>query len=175
MQGKAGDDFRSKFLNEDLARLTSALAETIIPRTDTPGAIDAGVPGFIDDLLLAPFSSTEQQNNFIEGITAFAIEAKSALGKNFEDATPEEQLSFVKQKNSELLSGGGAAQSEGWWAAGTGKGKPFFLEMKRTHITWILYKRSRSNESTPVQPGTWSVQRMRTTNASGKSVGYLAN
>jgi len=121
--------FVPKFLNEDLARLTSALAETIIPRTDTPGAIDAGVPGFIDDLLSSVYS-TEQQNNFIEGITAFATEAKSALGKNFEDATPEEQLSLVKQKNSDLLSGGGSAQSEGWWAAGTGKGKSFFLEMK---------------------------------------------
>lgn len=121
--------FVPKFLNDDLASLTSALAETIIPRTDTPGAIDAGVPGFIDDLLSTVYSN-EQQNNFIEGITGFAAEAKSAIGKSFEDATPEEQLSFVKQKNTELLSGGGSTQSEGWWAAGTGKGKPFFLEMK---------------------------------------------
>ena len=118
-----------KFLNEDLARLVSALTETIIPRTDTPGAIDAGVPGFIDDLLSTVYSN-EQQNNFIDGITAFAIEAKSALGKNFEEATPEEQLSFVQKKNSETLSGGATAGSEGWWAAGTGKDKPFFLEIK---------------------------------------------
>lgn len=121
--------FAPKFLNEDLARLTSALAETIIPRTDTPGAIDAGVPGFIDDLLSTVYSN-EQQNTFVEGITTFSKEARTELGKNFEDATPEEQLEFVQKKNSELLAGGGSAQSEGWWAAGTGKGKPFFLEMK---------------------------------------------
>jgi len=121
--------FAPKFLNEDLARLVAAISETIIPKTDTPGAIEAGVPGFIDDLLSTVYSS-DQQNNFIDGITKFAVEAKTALGKDFVDATPEEQLDFVRKKNEEVLSGSGGAASEGWWAAGAGKSKPFFLEIK---------------------------------------------
>lgn len=128
-KAKPDINFQPKFLSEDLARLVSAISETIIPKTDTPGAIEAGVPGFIDDILGTVYS-TEQQNNFIDGINAFAAEAKNNLGKNFEEATPEEQLKFIQAKNTELLSGGGSAQSEGWWAAGTGKGKPFFLEIK---------------------------------------------
>lgn len=126
--------FVPKFLNEDLARLVSAISETILPKTDTPGAIEAGVPGFIDDILSTVYSS-EQQNNFIDGITAFAVESNAALGKDFVDASSEEQLNFVRKKNEELLSGSGGPASEGWWAAGAGKSKPFFLELKELTIT----------------------------------------
>lgn len=125
--------FVPKFFNEDQARLISALAETILPRTDTPGAIDAGVPGFIDDLVGTVYDA-EQQTNFADGLTAFAAKAKTDIGDEFIDATPEQQLDFVKKQNTEALSGTDANQSEGWWAAGTGKNKPFFLEMKELTV-----------------------------------------
>jgi len=125
--------YTPKFFSEDQARLISSLAETILPRTDTPGAIDAGVPGFIDDMVGTVYS-TEQQKTFTDGLTALAEEAKTALSNDFIDAKPEEQLSFVQKKNSEALSGGGGGQSEGWWAAGGSKTKPFFLEMKELTV-----------------------------------------
>ena len=123
-----------KFFKEDQARLVSALAETIIPKTDTPGAIEAGVPGFIDDMVGTVYSE-EQQENFIEGITAFNDEAKKQIGSDFIDASPEEQLAFVKKTNEDILGGGGKADSEGWWAAGSKSKKPFFLEMKELTLT----------------------------------------
>ncbi|HMJ70531.1 MAG TPA: gluconate 2-dehydrogenase subunit 3 family protein [Cyclobacteriaceae bacterium] len=127
--------FKPVFLDEEQGRLVSAIAETIIPRTNTPGAVDAGVPGFIDDLLANVYSS-EQQKAFTDGLTAFAEEAKSEIGDAFIDATPEQQLGFVKKKNTEALSGGSGSgsQSEGWWAAGMGSSKPFFLEVKELTI-----------------------------------------
>lgn len=125
--------FVPKFFNEDQARLVSALAETILPRTDTPGAIDAGVPGFIDDLVATVYSA-EQQKNFTDGLAAIAEQAKTDIGDDFIDGTPEQQLAFVKKQNTDFLSGNNASQSEGWWAAGTGKGKPFFLELKELTV-----------------------------------------
>ena len=125
--------FVPKFFNEEQARLISILAETILPRTDTPGAIDAGVPGFIDDMVATVYSA-EQQKNFTDDLTAFAEQAKKEIGDDFIDATPEQQLDYVKKMNTELLSGNDASQSEGWWAAGSGKSKPFFLEIKEVTI-----------------------------------------
>jgi gluconate 2-dehydrogenase gamma chain len=132
-KAKAAITFIPKFLNEDQARLISALAETILPRTDTPGAIDAGVPGFIDDVVGTVYS-VEQQKNFTDGLAAFASAAKSDIGDDFVDATPGQQLDFVKALNSELLSANNANQSEGWWAAGGANAKPFFLEFKELTI-----------------------------------------
>lgn len=125
--------FVPKFFNDDQARLISALAETILPRTDTPGAIDAGVPGFIDDIVATVYSS-EQQKKFVAGLDALAEQAKAEINENFEDATPDLQLTFVKDQNTKLLSTGDASESKGWWAAGTGKDKPFFLELKELTI-----------------------------------------
>lgn len=123
-----------KFFKEDQARLVSALAETILPKTDTPGAIEAGVPGFIDDLVGTVYTE-EAQKNFVEGLTLFNNEAKKQLGSDFIDASPEEQLSFVKKTNNDILGGGGKADSEGWWAATSKSKKPFFLEMKELTLT----------------------------------------
>lgn len=125
--------FVPKFFTEEQARLVSALADTILPRTNTPGAIDAGVPGFIDDMIGNVYDAN-QQKNFTDGLAALASEAKSQIGGDFVDATPEEQLEFVKNKNSQVLSGADASQSEGWWAAGGGKSKPFFLELKELTV-----------------------------------------
>lgn len=45
----------------------SELAETIIPRTDTPGAKDAGVELFIIDML-ENCTGAKEQNNFMKGL-----------------------------------------------------------------------------------------------------------
>lgn len=125
--------FVPKFFNEDQARLVSALAETILPRTDTPGAIDAGVPGFIDDMVATVYTPA-QQKNFIDGLAALEAQSKSEMGSDFVDASPTEQLAFVNKTNNELLTANKASQSEGWWAAGTSTTKPFFLEIKELTI-----------------------------------------
>jgi gluconate 2-dehydrogenase gamma chain len=130
---KPGITFTPVFFKEDDARMVSAIAEAILPRTTTPGAIDAGVPGFIDDLVGTVYSA-EQQKSFTDGLAAFAAEAKSDIGDDFTGATPEQQLAFVKKKNSDALQGNSGSQSEGWWAAGTGGSKPFFLEIKELTV-----------------------------------------
>jgi hypothetical protein len=132
-KAKSNLAFTPVFFTGDQGRLVSAIAETILPRTNTPGAIDAGVPGFIDDLLGTVYSP-EQQKGFTVGLAAFAEEAKAEIGDDFIDATPEQQLTFLKKKNAEALQGNGGSQSEGWWAAGTGSSKPFFLEIKELTV-----------------------------------------
>jgi hypothetical protein len=49
--------------------LVSEMADTILPRTDTPGALDAGVPEFIDRMLAWWFSG-EERDQFVRGLAA---------------------------------------------------------------------------------------------------------
>lgn len=46
-------DGRLTFYTRDELTLVSTLADTIIPRTDSPGALDAGVPGHLDRMMSA--------------------------------------------------------------------------------------------------------------------------
>ena len=57
--------YKPDFFTEDQARLISEVAEIIIPKTDTPGAKDAGVPGFIDQMLKECYKK-EDQDEFLE-------------------------------------------------------------------------------------------------------------
>ena len=57
-------------LNPVQRALVSELAETILPRTETPGALDAGVPEFIDRMLAWWFTDDER-DRFIRGLAAF--------------------------------------------------------------------------------------------------------
>ena len=62
--------------------LIEALAETIIPATDTPGASQAKVHDFII-LMIKDCSYSNTQSNFIEGLTDLKKYCQSNFGKPF--------------------------------------------------------------------------------------------
>jgi gluconate 2-dehydrogenase gamma chain len=125
--------YKPVFFNEDQARAIETLAEIIIPKTDTPGAKDAGVPGFIDALVKEVYSK-EQQEKFLLGLIEFNEDASKIFGDGFIDCSAEDQLSHFKKHHDEAIaksSGGGAT---GWWNAGSGAEQPFILRMKELTI-----------------------------------------
>src|SRR5690606_3163870 len=77
------------------ASIISTVSEIIIPRTDTPGAIDAGVPGFIDQMLKEVYKE-EDQKYFLDGLAAFNDGAKSEYGDAYIDLDAEDQAAYVK-------------------------------------------------------------------------------
>src|SRR6266571_1362561 len=54
-------------LNPHQTETVATIAELIIPKTDTPGARDAGVPGFID-VMLADWGDEEHRQTFTAGL-----------------------------------------------------------------------------------------------------------
>ena len=90
------------FFTPDQARIVTEVAEIIIPKTDTPGAKDAGVPGFIDTMLKDCYKK-EDQDRFIAGLTAFDEEAKKAYGDSFIYCKPEQQVEHVKKIHEAAL------------------------------------------------------------------------
>jgi gluconate 2-dehydrogenase gamma chain len=95
-------DWKPSFLSQDQATLVTQVAEIIIPKTDTPGAKDAGVPGFID-LMLKDVYSKEDQDRFLEGLKKFDEGAVSAHGDPFVELSAEDQAAFVKKTHDEAV------------------------------------------------------------------------
>ena len=113
--------FKPVFLSEELAGVVSEIAEIIIPKTDTPGAKDAGVPSFID-LMLKDCYEIEDQDRFIKGATDFDADAKATYGDNFILCDPEKQKELVFKYHSEALD---AMKSDS-----PPKERPFIMMMK---------------------------------------------
>ena len=64
----AASDFS---LSDAQRKIVSAVAEHIIPRTSTPGAIDAGVPSFIEMMLQDCYKKPEHYS-FLKGVNDLA-------------------------------------------------------------------------------------------------------
>ena len=70
------------------------LSEMIIPATDTPGSIGAGVPQFIDGLL-TDWAKPETRALYEAGIDFLDEQAQSAMGKDFLELGSEEQVTVL--------------------------------------------------------------------------------
>jgi hypothetical protein len=62
--------YMSRVLDPEMQTFVRAVADLIIPRTDTPGAVDAGVDRFLD-LLLAEYYSQDESERFQRQLTQF--------------------------------------------------------------------------------------------------------
>lgn len=87
-------NYKPVFFNEDEARLVSELSDIILPKTDTPGAKELGVPNFIDKVLNECYKQ-EDQERFKTGLAAFDEEAKKAHGDSFIYCKPEDQVAHI--------------------------------------------------------------------------------
>lgn len=118
---RPGIDWKPVFLTEDQASVISQVAEIIIPRTDTPGAKEVGVPSFIDQILKEVYS-TDDQEWFAQGLKEFNEGAEKSHGDVFTDLDDEDQQAFVKEVHDKAIQAELATQPA--------PRRPFILMMK---------------------------------------------
>jgi hypothetical protein len=98
-----------------------ALAELIVPRTDTAGATDAGVADFVDTVLNdAP---PEDRDEFLSGLAWIDARSREGFGVDFVDARPGQQnalLTTIAEPGEEPA---------------TAVGEAFFQAMKQLTVT----------------------------------------
>lgn len=111
---------RLAVLNPTQNATVIALAERIIPATDTPGATAARVNEFID-LLLAEWFPEDERRAFLEGIADVDARARTAFGNPFAAGTPAQQDGVVAALDDEAT-----ALRE----AGRAAARPFFARFK---------------------------------------------
>jgi gluconate 2-dehydrogenase gamma chain len=71
-----------RFLKTDAFKLLGAVADTIIPKTDTPGAIEARVPAKFDTML-ANWASPERRIELVSALKRIDAVSKEKAGKPF--------------------------------------------------------------------------------------------
>ncbi len=82
-----------RFLNDQDFAMISQVAELIIPETDTPGAIKAGVPDYIDLLVSR---ETDHQYLVADGLRWLNEESARIADKPFLQLTEREQYSILQ-------------------------------------------------------------------------------
>ena len=83
---------QNAFLNPAELAWVKAFADTIIPRTDTPGASDAGVPTIIDRRFA---TNPDLAERFRSGMKALDADAQSRFGSAFPALTSEQQIAVL--------------------------------------------------------------------------------
>ena len=94
-----------EFFNATQAAIVSEVAEIIIPRTDTPGAKDLGVPAFIDTMLKGAYAKTDQER-YVRGLEQFAQRSAQVHGKAFLELNADQQQQLVREVHDAAIQAG---------------------------------------------------------------------
>jgi len=77
-----------RFFNKQEIQFLSRVCDLLIPRTQTPGALDAGVPAFIDGLMV-DWASAETKASFHHTLESIEQELNGLSKVKFVDVTQE--------------------------------------------------------------------------------------
>ncbi|MDZ4375561.1 MAG: gluconate 2-dehydrogenase subunit 3 family protein [Phenylobacterium sp.] len=78
------------------ARVLDALAELIVPRTDTPGARDAGVPAYVDRTI-AGYCTAGEAAEFRAMLDRLEADARTIHGAGFATLTVAQQTAIASK------------------------------------------------------------------------------
>ncbi|MAT54568.1 MAG: hypothetical protein CMN32_08795 [Saprospirales bacterium] len=96
------DGWTPAFFSAEEGEIVKQMAERIFPKTDTPGAIDAGVHGFIDTMM-AEFYQEPEKKMFREGVQRVEADAKSEYGKSFVALKPDQMDALLTKYDEEAF------------------------------------------------------------------------
>lgn len=123
-------------LNAHQYGTVKAMAENIIPRTDTPGATEVGAVDFIDLVLTEWYDEPERQR-FLDGLGEVDSRARRFFGKDFVACAPDQQADILTAlgdkmtEDSKAFSSSGRSQS----LRGYSRNSSFYPMFRRLTLT----------------------------------------
>ena len=99
-QKQAQLDWKPQFFSKNQAALIADIAETILPKTQTPGAKEMAVPQFIDKMVKETMDEVSQKS-LIEGLESFENEVKSKYNIDFISLNAKQKISFLEKLDKE--------------------------------------------------------------------------
>ena len=118
----AGRPWLPRTLDPHQNETVIALADVILPETDTPAASAARVNEFVD-LILTEWFDPEETDRFLTGLADLDARCRDTYGRDFVDCSEEERISVTATMDAEVQ-----ALRE---APGGEPGSHFFFQMKR--------------------------------------------
>lgn len=84
-----------KLLAADQSKILNALVESIIPKTNTPGAGELGVGDFVQKMVKDCYDKKTQES-LVNGIDALNAKSSKTFGKTFTDISKEQKLQLLQ-------------------------------------------------------------------------------
>jgi hypothetical protein len=104
-QKQANLNWKPTFFTNNQAALIAEIAETILPKTQTPGAKELAVPQFIDKMVKDTMDSDAQQN-LLDGLDEFEKNAKLKYSKPFMELSSDQKIELLNQLDKEKPKSG---------------------------------------------------------------------
>jgi gluconate 2-dehydrogenase gamma chain len=132
------------FLTQDQGAIVSEVADLMIPRTDTPGAVDVGVPAFIDTMLKDVYAMRDQER-FITGLEEFEAKSQQQNKQAFLKLEPAQRMALVQSVHDAAV----AAEKQSFNAPDSEWHRPFILMVKE--LTLLGYFTSEAGATKVLQ------------------------
>jgi hypothetical protein len=142
---------QSSILSASQRAVVSGVADVMIPRTDTPGALDVGVPAFID-LMLRDVYIPADRERYLTGLAAFDAAARSQHGQTFVALEPTQRVALVRTFHDAAI-----AEERRLHSQHAHVRRPFILLTKE--LTLLAFFTSQAGATQVLQyvavPGSW--------------------
>jgi hypothetical protein len=127
-------DWQPEFFSVDEARFISSLVDVILPRTETPGALDVQVDMFLDKVFAKTYDSEAQQNIRAQ-MAEFNEACQQQFGDTFANLKEADQITMLKSAEANSGKFNGSV-----WGTAVGKQEPvgFYRSMKSMAI-WAYF------------------------------------
>ena len=102
-QQKVSEAEELMVLNRQQHNLAKSIADTILPRTDTPSASDVLVPQLLD-LLLKDVFDEKVKEHFIAGLNQFDADCNTSTGKSFTQLDQEARNKYLDVIDREVMA-----------------------------------------------------------------------
>ena len=120
------------FLSAQQKKTLVMLTETIMPRTDTPGAIDAGVPRFVE-LMVFEWLTDDERAIFLAGLNDLMSSVQAEYGVAYEQLKAPQRVAVLEALEA-------AASDSSWYDMGSAAMRdfisdaPFICQLKELTI-----------------------------------------
>jgi hypothetical protein len=123
-----------RVMNAHQEATVKAMAEMILPRTDTPGAADVGASEFVD-LILAEWYDESERSCFLNGLAEVDVRSRSLFAEDFVDCSLIQQAEILTALGEQVIADGrgpGVGRHGDW---SSGQDESFYSMLRRLTLT----------------------------------------
>lgn len=122
-----------RVFDERTRKAVAVLAELIIPKTDTPGAIEAGAPAFIE-MMVGDWFDDGERKIFFDGITALDAFCRQQYQKDFLACDEAQRTTALKDAEKAAGTYKSSAPAFDFTQKFVDRNTPFFTKLKELTV-----------------------------------------